>query len=135
MDLSRALTGKSDLTLYSINCFGNFPNSDTTEKRYVQKLHRDFDGYNCLVFLIPLRAVAKNNGATEILDTQNELIPLECDAGEVVAMDPLRLHKASDETTSMRAVIWLRFAERNNLAMIKDGNQWLLNSAELQSYV
>ena len=106
--------------LYSVNFYRTLAFSDSSNLHYVQRFHRDYDGFNCYVLFLILSDVTKENGATVVKDALGNLHFLEGKCGDAYVMDPFLLHKANNSLKNDRYVMWIRFGEIPNLAYLQD---------------
>jgi hypothetical protein len=109
-----------DLNLYSVNFYKTKASNIKRNLHYVQKYHRDYDGFNCYVLFLILSDVSKDNGATILKDNLGNLHYLEGKKGDAYIMDPFLMHRANESLLNDRYVMWIRFGEIPNLAYLQD---------------
>ena len=111
----------NDFGIYSVNAYGAYAGSGG---HYVQKFHRDFDGFLTFSVMLLLSDASPGNGATE-LDLQSLGSPegnlfMSGKAGDLFIFDTFNLHRANNNLSSDRQLIWLRFGEFPNGGVAQD---------------
>jgi hypothetical protein len=110
-------------SFYSLNPYGAFANA---RNHYVQKFHRDYDGFLSFSAMILLTDSDEKNGATELLineaskDIQKQNVFRQGNAGDVLIFDTFSLHRANSYLENERRLMWLRFGEFPNGGVAQD---------------
>lgn len=115
-----------DTVLYGVNTMGTYPGEGMG---YAMRTHRDYDDFSFLAFFIAWTKTTEDNGATLFLPGSHHssaasgpLVSLDCEPGDVVALDGFGLHAGNPRVKVPRLTTWLRYGNPANLVTAQEGD-------------